>query len=561
MSKPPAWRSRTWVAIALLLTIAKLWLARGAGVYAIGGAAANDRLFVELAHHLVHGNWLGPYNELTLAQGPFYPLFIAAAFGLGVPLFFAQQVFYAAACAWFARALRPAIASAGARCAIYALLLWNPMTFAAAALGRVLAQHVAGPLALMIFAGLAALYLRRDQPARRQAAWAVLLGLAAGGFYLTRDGGGWIAPAVLLLAAAGLHGAWKISRAALQRSASLLGLAVVVAALPVLLVCRANQRNYGWFGTSEARSAEFNDAYATMQRIRVGPELPDVPVSRAAREAMAAASPKFAELQKQFAAGDQGWAGSTEFLTRTAVAPDEIGGGVMPGALRGAAARAGYHHDAGQARYFYKHLARELDAAIDAGRLPAGPRSGPWIGAAAANAVSFGDQVFSFSRFSARPPPSTGTPDELNLFRDMTGERLSPPTGELDVVGAAEYLQNVAKVDRAQAIGKGLRPLLLILGILAHGVVLARLVQVARSRQWTFPLTLAASAWSAVAAAVLILAVTEATAYPVRSIVAFAPLYPLALVFVAAALWDGVAAWYPRRVETVAGVADPGVSQ
>ncbi|MEJ1971449.1 MAG: hypothetical protein WDM96_02740 [Lacunisphaera sp.] len=125
---------------------AKLWLARGQGLYALGSAGHDDRLFVELAQHLVHANWLGSYNELTLSQGPFYPLFIAAAFGLGVPLFLAQQVFYAAACAWFARALRPVLASAGARCAIYALLVWNPMTFDAASMGRVLCQHVSGPL-------------------------------------------------------------------------------------------------------------------------------------------------------------------------------------------------------------------------------------------------------------------------------------------------------------------------------------------------------------------------------------------------------------------------------
>ncbi len=129
MNPTPAWRSRLWLAIALVLTFLKLWLTRGQGLYAIGANGREDRLFLELAHSLVHGNWLGPYNNLTLAQGPFYPLFIAAAFGLGVPLFLAQQAFYATACAWFARALRPAVASAGARCAIYLLLLWNPMTF------------------------------------------------------------------------------------------------------------------------------------------------------------------------------------------------------------------------------------------------------------------------------------------------------------------------------------------------------------------------------------------------------------------------------------------------
>ena len=565
MSTLPAWRSRLWLLVAVGATLAKLWLTRGQGVYVIGSAGLDDRLFVELAHHLVHGNWLGPYNELTLAKGPFYSLFIAAAFWTGVPLFLAQQAFYAAACAAFARALRPAIASAGARCAVFLLLLWNPMTFDAPAMGRVLRQHVYGPLGLLIVASLTALYLRRDQPARRQLAWAVLLGGAAGAFYLTREEGAWFFPTVGLLAGAALYGAGRISRAALQRTAGLLGLAVAVAALPVLLVCVQNQRHYGWFGTCEFRSSEFNDAYGAMLRVRVGPELPYVPVTREAREAMAKVSPKFAELQKQFDAGiAQGWAGAGEFLVHLPPEQGQIGGGWMMWALREAAGQAGYHTDAGRARYFYKHLARELNQACDEGRLPAGPRrSGflppwreAWTGATWHQAFVFSDFVIRFSQFSARPPLSTGSPEELQLFRDLTGERISPPAGELDVVGAAEYVMNLGRVDRLQAIGKALRPLLLGLNLLALGLLGLRTAHLLWARRWTFPLTLAVAAGGAVAASVLMHAVIEVTSFPVLTISSFAPVYPLVLVFVVAVFWDVAAAWQARR-ELAAPATEP----
>ena len=549
MNPTPAWRSRLWLAVALVLTFGKLWLTRGQGLYAIGSQGQDDRLHLELAHHLVHGSWLGNYSELTLAHGPFYPIFIAAAFGLGVPLALAQHAFYAAACAWFACALRPAVAAAGARCAIYLVLLANPMTFDAPQMGRVLSQHVQGPLALLVVASLVALYLRREQPVRRQAAWAGLLGLAASAFYLTREDNAWFVPIVLLLGGACLLGAARISREALRRTAGVLGFAAAVAALPVLFVCVENQRNYGWFGTSEARSAEFNAAYATMQRVRVGPELPGVPVTQAARQAMAQASPGFAELERQLVAMPDltGWAGSTEFLTRRPVAPGEIGAGVMPGTLRAAVARAGHYGDAGQARYFFKHLARELDEAIDSGHLPAGSPAGAPIGETCSSLLDFADAVISFSRFSARPLPSTGTPDQLNLFRDMTGERLSPPAGELDVVGATEYLQNVAKVDRLHALGKGLRLFLLGLVVLALVAFLFRAAQAAWQRRWTYPLTLAVAVATAIACSLWGNARLEAGAYPVASITAFAPLYPLVLVFAVAAGWDAVAFWRDRR--------------
>ncbi len=97
------------------------------------------------------------------------------------------------------------------------------------------------------------------------------------------SGSDW-APSVLGLAC--LHGARKISRAALQRTAGLLGFACLIAALAVLAVCVENKRNYGWFGTCELRSSSFDDAYAALLRVRAAPV-----------ETLAKVSPKFAELR------------------------------------------------------------------------------------------------------------------------------------------------------------------------------------------------------------------------------------------------------------------------
>ncbi len=89
MSSRPA--SRGWFWAAVVLTAVKLWLTSGQRIYAIGPAFHDDRLFVDLAAHLANGEWLGPYNQFTLAKGPMFSVFIAGAFLLGLPLVFAQQ--------------------------------------------------------------------------------------------------------------------------------------------------------------------------------------------------------------------------------------------------------------------------------------------------------------------------------------------------------------------------------------------------------------------------------------------------------------------------------------
>lgn len=570
MTAPAVHRQRLWLAIALALTFCKFWLTRGQGVFALGSAGHDDRLFIELAQHLIRGEWLGPYHELTLAKGPFYSLFIAAAFSLGLPLFLAQQAFYAAACALFTQALRPVVTSAGARLAIYALLLWNPMTFDASSMGRVLRQHVYGPLGLMIFAGLIALYMRRAETARRQLPWVLLLGLAGAAFYLTREEVIWFAPSVLLLAGAYLLGSWRISRVTAQRAAGWLGLALMVAAIPVLVVCAQNKRHYDWFGTCEFRAKDFQDAYGAMLRVKVGPELPYVPVTREARAAMAAASPLFAELQKQFEGGiARGWAGSSEFFTHLPAEQGQIGGGWLMWAVREATAKAGYHGNAAQALGFYRRLARELNRACDDGRLPAsGPRSGflpPWrqeqAGPFVRAAGDFTDFVVSFSRFSARSPASEGSSEELQLFRDITRERLSPPVGELDTVGAAQYVLNTWKVGVLQLIGKAMRPVLLVLFIVAQVLVVVRVGLAIRQGAWSYPLTVAAAAWGACVASILMHAMIEATSFPVLTISSFAPIYPLLIAFIIAVLWDGLTAWRAPQTAVVQPAAGPGSKQ
>lgn len=89
-----------------LVAAASLWLRSGFPTRAIGGAIQDDALFVRLAGTIGQGRWLGPYDDLTLAKGVFYPFFILAAFAAGIPLNIAEHALYLAGCALVAHAVR-----------------------------------------------------------------------------------------------------------------------------------------------------------------------------------------------------------------------------------------------------------------------------------------------------------------------------------------------------------------------------------------------------------------------------------------------------------------------
>ncbi len=75
------------LAVAFLAAIAagQLWLVSAVPIMGKAEALHDDALFARLAVSLLSGDWLGPYDSLVLAKGPFYSTWIAAlAFAAGL---------------------------------------------------------------------------------------------------------------------------------------------------------------------------------------------------------------------------------------------------------------------------------------------------------------------------------------------------------------------------------------------------------------------------------------------------------------------------------------------
>lgn len=547
---------RIWLWAGLLLTAVKLWLTRGQPVYAIGPAAHDDRLFLLMAESLIKGEWLGAYTQMTLAKGPFYSMWIAALYWIGIPLGLGVQAAYAGACALFTRALRPAIGSGAVLFLIYAFLLWNPMSYEGPTLCRIIRQQIYTPLELAVFAGLIALYCRREETFRRQWPWAMLAGLAFGCFWLTREESIWLIPSMVLLAGGALYWACRGSRPLGRTMIQSLGLAAFCAALPVLLVCWQNHRHYGWFGTVEFRAAEFNDAYGAMVRVKIDPVLPLVPVTRQAREAMYEVSPAFATL-RPWLDGEIGtnWAEKEMYPAEDR----QIRSGWLMWALRDCVVAAGHGHSAREALDFYRRMADEINRACEDGKLPAHPRRSGflplWKDGQTAEVLRttwmFADFVAGYKSFSVYPPLSIGTDDEVRIFRDLTRDRLTIVENATNIILPQQTELDDWKLGVLQSTGKSLRQVLLVLFLVAHPVIFIRVIQIYWTRRLSFPLLLAAAAWGGSLTYLLINALVQVTSFSVVAVSTFWPVYPLLQVFTIAAFWDA-AAWLGKNRETSA---------
>ena len=116
---------QSFYVVAITALAIKLWLL-GSHYLMATNSPHDDLLFVTQAHNLLSGKWLGPYNQFVMIKGAIYPLFIAFAYLLNIPLLTAQQLLF-----WFASltavwAIHPAVQRKWLLPLLFLVLFFNP---------------------------------------------------------------------------------------------------------------------------------------------------------------------------------------------------------------------------------------------------------------------------------------------------------------------------------------------------------------------------------------------------------------------------------------------------
>ena len=535
-----------WAATAL-----KLWLTGGQRIFAIGNAGHDDALFLALARHLGNHDWLGPYSQFTLMKGPFYPMSIAAVARLGLPLFPMQHLLYAGACMLLIKALAPVVRSSGALLGLYLVLLFNPATYCNDLL-RVVREGIYPALTLIVIGAAVGLAVRRHQRPHELLPWAGLLGIALGAFWLTREEGGWILPAVILLLAPSLVRALRDhDRPAL----ACLALPFLVWGAALGAVAAQNRTSYGIFTTVEFKHRDFLAAYGAMTRPRPETWVADVPVSRRSLRRMYDHSAALRQIRPALEAASDAWSGTGP--------ESDVRGGWFVWALRDAVCISGHCANGAQAMAYYRRLADEINRACAGGALDCYPERAsmmpPW------HSAYFRPMLHSFVRALALTldfrgievdvHQSQGRGSNLVIFRDLTRGGLAPLPPDAvrngtDHAFASLLLPAQAKANRTRvralariaSVYVWLTPLLALVGLAGLVGLVRRQVQ---HRRWSVLLGMEIALLLALGARWATLALIDVTSFPAVNRLYVAPAVPLAL----AIMVIGAQQLWPRRTD------------
>ena len=430
-----------WAFIIAVATL-KLWLASSRSLGALGNAQHDDFWFLGRAMNILEGRWLGDYNHLTLIKGPVYPLWVAFIASQRIPLLFAQQLLYAIACLAVCIAVAPAIRSRVARCSLFAVLLFNPMTFADDVGTRVIREGIYPALVLLVFATAAGATLRIDARRSRLLLWTLLHGVALALFWHTREEGVWILPLLAFTVVALLVRVRRDPNSRWRRAAFAIVLPCVIWLATHATFVLMNGMRYGVYAVVEFKEKSFLRAYGSLTHVRAHPPLPRIPIPREARERVYAVSPAFAEL-RPFIEGVVG-----ERWTRGG--PDFPGEAFM-WLFRESVEHAGYYSRGSAAvREYYDRLSTEIEAARISGRLDARPARATLVpplqaGDARAVVVTWMRGFIRMLHFPLllAPQYSDGPENNVRKYADMTRTRLAlrkGAVGKLRVKGWALHV-------------------------------------------------------------------------------------------------------------------------
>jgi len=421
-------------AIFLFLAGLKVFLVSGQDLTAFGNAKHDDQLFVKLAASLLKFQWLGEFNNLTLAKGPFYSMWIAFSNFLHVPLLLSQHLLYIFACLVLAVALKPLFSKIWPLIAIYAIVLFNPMNYTDGTATRVTREGVYQSLALFVIALFIGLMLRLKHSPKKIFLWSLSGGLALSAFWLTREEGVWILPFVVPAAAYCSFFAWKKKIAPAKKRLLLCAMPFAILILSICAVSAVNYIYYKSFNAVEFKAPEFLAAYGALTRVKSNHWMRNVPVSKEKRMLIYEVSPAFAELQKSLE-GKKIGGGWTKISNQNAPSENngEIKGGWFMWALRDAVQSRDFYKNGRIALDYYARLADEVNFACEKKELDCYPERSsmlpPWSPQynrpfleSLQESIVF---LITFKDFNAVPSASLGKEENLELFRDITREKLS----------------------------------------------------------------------------------------------------------------------------------------
>ncbi len=344
--------------------------------YIMTTATADSTLQVKLAMNISAGNWLGKYNEVTLAKGLSFPLLLVVFHFLRIPFQLGIGLFNIISVVLFEIVIVPYFKHKRAySLAILFILLFNPVLLQCTMALPYRDSTAYGSIIILMTWIIGAVLNLMVDFYKQSFNVSVICG-CFGLFYWNnlREDSSWIYPFIFCALFVCLLATIKYHRF-VTRAVACIVFPIMSLAICNSIIAYQNYTHYNRFVVNEYKSRDFKAAIGTMSAIKNRNWVINVPVNSAARTAMYKNVPVSRKLQKYL---DTNASGNVQGLKYVGVKEPSFGndyqGGWFPWAYRGALVRAYHIHDSAEMKKYNNKLAQEIVQASRQGKI-AGPTS------------------------------------------------------------------------------------------------------------------------------------------------------------------------------------------
>lgn len=357
-----------WIYVALALLYVSMAMHLPVSIYT--GNTHDDAWFISRAESILAGQWLGEFNNMTLIKGVGYSYFLVFNSLLGTPITLTLATLYLAACFFLLYVLKNAGLHRLLALCLFVVLIFQPALFPT----RIIRDNVYFSLFLISVSGL--IYATLCRGVKDGFILLGASGFCFGLFWMTREEGVWVLPGFAFIVLYSLFLNVKEPRSLWLRIKAL-SVYILGALILLFMTGLLNLFVYGSFQNVDVKSSSFVNVLNALNKVKVGEEIPYVPVPQKKRELIYKVSPAFRELQPYFEAAGKSWT-LVGCKTYTHTCGDYAGGWFL-WALRDGASYLGYYQDPASAAKYYERIVEEINLACNSGRLVCASSPVPYL--------------------------------------------------------------------------------------------------------------------------------------------------------------------------------------
>jgi len=415
--------------IILALSIFRVWLIKNREIVAITPSPHDMQLYIEGAQSLVQNKWFGPYNERIITRGPIFPILIAAAYILHIPLTIASTIFYTSVSLLLVGFFYATLTPQWLIIPLYVLLLFNPFVFDHETSFEITRSTFYPALTLGVALSLLGLVTAITKSLKKALFCSIVFGCLFFLFWYYREEGFFMLPIIGIYYSYSLWKAWK-SNTLSKNYIIALSLPIIIFVFLAQILSFINYKQYGIYTTREFSHPSYSSAFNALHQIQDPANNPLIPISKKTRAVLYMISPSFAKLQPFFEGnGGIHWAKNSVVWTGIPAEEREIAGGAFHFAVREAVWNITKPSQAKE-QQFFEQLTKEIHLACSQHYISCGilPLSGFSLLRSQDRVVFWNNFVNTIQTgvladkidISTVAKYSSGPEDQIDLFRKMT---------------------------------------------------------------------------------------------------------------------------------------------